>query len=257
MANVQSKQTVVAVFNDRQRAENAIREIQRQGIPPEDIGILASRTDMSTSGPDIALGRPGRQTALDKAADVGGDAGLGAALGGMGGLLVGLASFAIPGLGAIVAAGPIAAMLGGMGIGAAAGGVIGAFAETGVSKEEANAYSEDLKRGDVVVTVRTCSDDAANVASDILDRNNAVDIQPGHNPGAEPLSADEVRRERDHYGLTVGQADDWANLSGPELRDADPALEGKTHWPHREAHDQGASLQASRRARIYSSNPRG
>ena len=74
----------------------------------------------------------------DKASDVVADAGIGAAIGGVGGLLLSAAgALTIPVIGPILAAGPIAAALTGAGIGAAAGGLIGALTESGVPEEDA------------------------------------------------------------------------------------------------------------------------
>ncbi len=63
-------------------------------------------------------------------------AGVGAVLGGLAGLLVGIGALAIPGIGPIIAAGPLAATLAGAGLGAATGGVIGALADAGVPEEK-------------------------------------------------------------------------------------------------------------------------
>lgn len=74
----------------------------------------------------------------DRASEVAIGAGTGAALGGLGGFLVGLGALAIPGIGPVLAAGPIAAALAGVGLGAAAGGVIGALTELGIPEDDAH-----------------------------------------------------------------------------------------------------------------------
>jgi hypothetical protein len=67
----------------------------------------------------------------------------------------------------VVAAGPLATALVGAGVGAATGGLIGALVGLGISKEDANAYAEGVRRGGSLVVVR--SDDAmADRARDIL-----------------------------------------------------------------------------------------
>jgi hypothetical protein len=147
------------------------------------------------------------------------DAGIGAALGGVGGLLLSFAGLAIPGIGPILAAGPIIAALGGAGIGAAAGGLIGGLTEHGVPEEHAHHYAEGVRRGDILITVRTEGDRAERAAA-IMDDNGAVDIDhrvadwknrgwERHDTSAEPLSADEIRRERSYYNAAQQQGDEW------------------------------------------------
>ena len=60
-------------------------------------------------------------------------------------------AFAIPGVGPIVALGPMLTVLGAMGVGAAAGGLIGALHNMGISHEEAPLYEEAVRRGAVMV----------------------------------------------------------------------------------------------------------
>jgi hypothetical protein len=82
----------------------------------------------------------------------------------------------VPGVGPILAAGPIAAALAGAltgGVtGAAVGGVAGALVDAGVEEHAARYYDEQVKTGGVLVTVR--SDDAEDVlARDVLARHGA------------------------------------------------------------------------------------
>jgi hypothetical protein len=65
----------------------------------------------------------------------------GGVLGGILGLLAGIGALAIPGIGAVVAAGPLAAALVGAGVGAATGGLVGALVGLGIPKDEAENYA--------------------------------------------------------------------------------------------------------------------
>jgi len=235
MAVTSSTNTVVGVYDTMNEAEDAVRALQDQGFSRDEISLVAKRSHSK-----------------DKTADVAADAGLGAALGGIGGLLAGLAGASLPGIGAIVAGGPVIALLGGMGIGAAAGGIIGVLVEAGVPREQADTYAESVRRGHVLVTLKAGGEDRAERACEIMDSHGAVDVErrasswrqrgwTGYNPGAEPLSADELRREREYYGAAEQQAEEWANLSEREKQGADPAL-AETTWPHREAHGMDESL---------------
>jgi stress response protein YsnF/uncharacterized membrane protein len=160
--------TVVGLFDNRSEAESVVDELVKAGFDREKISVAAADTT-----------RSGQVTG-----DVDGDdtvsgamsgAGTGAILGGVGGLLVGLVALAIPGVGPIVAAGPLATALAGAGIGAATGGLIGALSSAGVPDEEATLYAEGVSRGGTLVMVEA-SDDQASTARQIMERYNVVDI---------------------------------------------------------------------------------
>lgn len=128
----------------------------------------------------LDTGRPVEEDSAAEGAGVG--AGVGAVIGGLGGLLVGLGALAIPGIGPVVAAGPLAAALTGLagaGAGAVAGGVtgglLGALVDMGVPEENAHYYAEGVRRGGTLVTLRV-SDDRTNEAVEILNRHDPVDI---------------------------------------------------------------------------------
>jgi hypothetical protein len=104
----------------------------------------------------------------------------------------------------------------GAGIGAAAGGLVGALTESGVPEEHAKYYAEGVRRGDVLVTVKVNSAQADR-ACDILDRHNAIDVDDrvsswkergwaGYSDIATPLREDELREERQYY-RTTGSSD--------------------------------------------------
>ena len=87
------------------------------------------------------------------------------------------APLAIPGIGPIIAAGPIAAALAGAGIGAATGGLIGGLTDLGIPDEEAHTYAEGVRRGGTLVTATAHTEMQAARAVDILHRHGAVDIE--------------------------------------------------------------------------------
>ena len=111
----------------------------------------------------------------------------GTVLGGALGLLVGAGLLTIPGIGPVLAAGPIAAAIGttaatvgagalGAGIGAATGGLLGGLIGAGVPDEDARFYTEGVRRGGTLVSVAT-DDSMAATARDIMSRHGAVDIE--------------------------------------------------------------------------------
>jgi hypothetical protein len=169
--------TVVGLFDNFTDAQNVVQELTSAGFARDDISLLANdqRGEYSRAVGDTGESATGEGAA---AGAIGGGV-----LGGVLGLLVGVGALAIPGIGPVLAAGPLAAALGtagastlvGAGIGAAAGGVIGALVGAGIPEEDANFYAEGVRRGGTLVMVKS-SDDMANRAYDIMQRYGAVDI---------------------------------------------------------------------------------
>ncbi|MEW6354580.1 MAG: hypothetical protein AB1469_09925 [Pseudomonadota bacterium] len=103
-------------------------------------------------------------------------AGAGSMVGGLSGLVVGLVMLAIPGVGPVLAAGPLAVALAGAGVGVVAGGLIGAMTRWGIPENEAQYYAEGVQRGGTLLSI-SASDDMAEVAEDIIRDHGPVDIQ--------------------------------------------------------------------------------
>ena len=77
--------------------------------------------------------------------------------------MAGVGLLAIPGLGPVVAAGWLAATAVGVAAGAATGGIVGALIGAGTEPDHANVYSEAVRRGGTLVTVRVRDEDAARI----------------------------------------------------------------------------------------------
>lgn len=153
--------TVAGVFHSPTQAVRAIEDLQSAGIDPQVVGVIAH--------PDLAR-RVANETGAEVATGAASGAGLGAILGGVAGWLVGVGTLTIPGIGPVLAAGPIAAALGGAGIGAIAGGLVGALTVWGFSEAEAREYESRVRQGDILLTV-DLANDQADRAEDILRRN--------------------------------------------------------------------------------------
>lgn len=156
--------TVVALFDDRREAEIAVQELVDAGFRYDDLTIVAAKADEIADTAEESGGR---------GAGIG--VGAGAVLGGFGGLVAALGTLAIPGVGPVLAAGPLVAALAGAGIGAAAGGIIGALVDVGVPAADAEEYAEGIRRGGTLVVVHA-DDDTAPQAITILSRHCGVDI---------------------------------------------------------------------------------
>ena len=160
--------TIVGMFDSPADAHSAVRELVDMGVSRSDISLVAGDTkgEYTTKTGNLS----------DEMSGAAAGAGTGAILGGIGGLLVGLGALAIPGVGPLIAAGPIATTLLGAGVGAAAGGLLGALVDVGVPEDEANYYAEGVRRGGVLVSVRA-EDEMVDRVVSILERYNAVDVQ--------------------------------------------------------------------------------
>jgi hypothetical protein len=90
-------------------------------------------------------------------------ASLGAATGATGGAILGIfvgwmaaiGAIAVPGLGPLIAAGPILAALEGAAGGAAAGALTGALIGMGISELDAKLYEGNVKAGGILMSVKT------------------------------------------------------------------------------------------------------
>jgi hypothetical protein len=159
--------TVVALFQSMSDAQRAVDKLERAGFSRNDTSIVAGNEKGEYQDYVAGSGEVGKGVA--------GGAGAGAAIGGGLGLIAGLTALAIPGFGPVIAAGPLVAALTGAGIGAAAGGLIGGLTQAGISQSDAEYYSEGVRRGGVLVIVRS-TDEQANRAVDILDDAGAEDV---------------------------------------------------------------------------------
>ncbi len=258
--------TVVALYDDFDAANNAVKELVDNGFSRDDISLMFNDAageygrsmetrDMGTSG-------------AAEGAGVG--AGIGAAIGGLGGLLIGLGALTIPGIGPVVAAGPLAAALTGLagaGAGAVAGGVtgglIGALVDMGVPEETAGYYAEGVRRGGHLVTVRT-PDHLSDRAVNILNRHNPVDVNDrvtqwrdtgwtGFDVSGQPYAAPAEDWERAGYRST-DMTTDYGNFDDYDTRFRDhfaTSMYGTTYTyeQYRPAYRYGYDLATDERFR--------
>ena len=103
-------------------------------------------------------------------------AGTGAVLGGALGLLAGIGALAIPGVGPLIAAGPIMAALAGVGVGGAVGGFTGALIGMGIPEYEAKRYEGRIAKGGILLSVHCDTSDEIKRAKDIMRGMGAEDI---------------------------------------------------------------------------------
>lgn len=155
----------VGVFDDRNDAELAARDLRGKGFKDDQIGY-AWRDE---SGKAHAEGNKAGQMAAS-------GAGTGVVLGG----IIGAgAALLIPGIGPVVSGGLLASALAG-GVtgavtGAVSGGVAGALVGLGIPAEEAKYYDQQFRDGRTLMTVR--ADERYDDASDIVRRRSGFDYE--------------------------------------------------------------------------------
>jgi uncharacterized membrane protein len=195
--------TIVGSFDSFNEAHQVANDLRNAGFLDSDISIVANNAAGEfRDDPRVTVSR-------DETSATAKGAVTGAVVGGGAGLAASLAGLAIPGIGPIIAAGPIVATLAGAGTGAVAGGLIGGLVDLGVPESDAQYYAESVRRGGALVTVR-CDESRADEVSDVMRQHGAVDIEgrverwresgwERFDQDAPPYTVDEIRRDRAMY----------------------------------------------------------
>lgn len=162
------KQSVVGIVHTRVEAENMVTSLRSAGFIENDISVLLPDKDgtkdfahdNSTKAPEGAV--TGAST--------------GGIVGGTLGLLAGIGALAIPGVGPLIAAGPIMAALSGAAVGATVGGISGALIGMGIPEYEAKMYEGKVRDGNVLLAVHCQNNDELKKAEELFKTNRASDI---------------------------------------------------------------------------------
>jgi hypothetical protein len=178
-----SKTSVFCITNSRIQAEQIVNGLRSEGF---------SNNDISALFPDKATSMDFAHEKHTKAPEgVATGAGSGGLLGGALGWLAGIGSLAIPGVGPLIAAGPIVAALSGAAVGAAVGGIAGALIGMGIPEYEAKRYEGKVKAGNILISVHTESSDEVAQAKEIFKAAGAQDIATsGESSAPKPKGAE-------------------------------------------------------------------
>jgi len=160
--------SVVGVFQSERVAKEAIEDLRRAGFEKE-ISLLAKDRNQEgahrTPDDDGGQTMAGGETLADGITT-------GGVLGGLGGLAIGAGALVIPGIGPLIAAGPIAGLLSG----AAGGGVAGGLVDWGIPEEEGRRYEEELKQDKIIVAINS-SEENIDEAENILKNHGAQQVK--------------------------------------------------------------------------------
>src|SRR5690348_7412586 len=134
---------VFGIYSTTAGAEQAVDRLLAAGFSNNDISVLLPDNASSKEFAHEKNTKAPEGTATGVAT--------GGVVGGTLGLLAGIGALAIPGVGPLIAAGPIMGALAGLGVGGAVGGLIGALVGMGIPEYEAKRYEGRIKDGGVLL----------------------------------------------------------------------------------------------------------
>src|SRR6201996_3463316 len=161
--------SIFGIYTTRQGVEAAVQALRDADFRSSDISVLAPENlgdvrDMGTV----------KSSKAPEGATAGGASG--AVVGGVLGWIIGIGALAIPGIGPLLAAGPIMVALAGVGVGAALGGVAGALVGFGLPEYEAKRYETRLGKGGILLSVHADNAEWIARAKAILEKTGAEDV---------------------------------------------------------------------------------
>jgi hypothetical protein len=200
-----------AIFPTRSAAEAAVDRLTAAGFAHQDVSVLMAdrgsskdfATEKNTKAPE------GTATGV----------GIGGTVGGTLGLLAGIGALAIPGVGPLIAAGPIMGALAGLGVGGAVGGLVGALVGMGIPEYEAKRYEGHVKEGGILVSVHCESSQEVSRAKEILAAAGGRDISSS---GEKAVSTHGVETDGDARRSPTRESSDFEDrrqLEGTRLKD--------------------------------------
>jgi hypothetical protein len=195
--------TVIATYRNIAEAQKAVTDLVNAGFDRDNISLVASDAE----------GRYQHLTSRTDVDDHDVSAGEGALVGGLEGGIIGVAlglgALAIPGIGPVLAFGPLIGGLIGAGAGAVTGGLVASLIDLGIDETDAHTYAEAVRRGYTLVTVHA-AEGRVNEARSILSRYDVVDIDDraehwrsqgwtSHEVNAKPFARKDIEAEHGYW----------------------------------------------------------
>jgi hypothetical protein len=192
-----SETTVISNNSDRwySAAKDTVLPFQKAVARSKAQGETEAKTEAKTKGKTESMSEGKAEGAA-----------LGAAIGATAATAASLVTMlALPGVGAVVGVGWLAALLGSMAVGGVTGGLLGALTNAGVSEEDAQVFVEGVRRGGTLVAARVHQAELPRITA--LMNQSAVKLEErcdlyrksgwqSFDPSAVPYTADQVRSER-------------------------------------------------------------
>jgi len=159
---------VFCIAKSEEQATQIVNQLKEAGFSNNDVSVLL---------PDRAGSRDFAHEHHTKAPEgVATGAVAGGVMAGVFGWLIGIGTLAVPGVGPLVAAGPILAALSSAAAGGAVGGLAGGLIGLGIPEYEAKQFEGKVKNGNILISVHTEDGKERSVAKQIFDRAHADDI---------------------------------------------------------------------------------
>jgi hypothetical protein len=199
--------TICRLYDSYSDANRVVVTLEAAGLPSSETSMISNNSDTWYSATKSANVVPLRKDAASSQASgkIEG-AVVGAAIGATAATAASLVTMlAIPGVGAVVGAGWLAAVLGSMAVGGVAGGLLGALTNAGIREEDAQVFVEGVRRGGTLVVARVPQAELPGIEA--MMNQSAVNLGErrdlyrrsgwqSFDPNAVPYTADQVRSER-------------------------------------------------------------
>ena len=224
------RSTVVAVFEDRSDADQAVADLKRAGFRDDQIGVAMRHAEGSTGAAKTD------DTYAEEGAATGLLAGLG--LGALAGL--GVLSGVIPVVGPAIAGGTLGILLSNAAAGAAAAGLAGALIGSGIPEEEANYYHGEFEAGRTIVTVQ--ADGRYDEACNIVRRYRAYDMSTRDSVSAGTATAATGTATRGTAHATTGREGDTMQVKEERLHAEKRPVETGAVTVRKEVHTETKHL---------------
>jgi hypothetical protein len=205
--------SVFGIYATAAAAETAVDHLLTRGFTnsaisvllPDDQSTRAFAHEKSTKAPE------GTTTGVTT----------GGVIGGTLGLLAGIGALAIPGIGPLIAAGPIVATLAGVGAGGAVGGIVGALVGMGIPEYEAKRFEGAVKNGGTLLSVHCDTAEQVDVAKDALKNTGARDVASTSEASSSTAGARETfgNLSQPTSGTVMGSPTEPTTETRPKYRD--------------------------------------
>jgi len=173
---------VFGIYANQPAVEAAVDTLRNAGFRNTDISVLFPDNHGTK---DFAIQK---ETKAPEGAAAGGVTG--GVIGGALGWLAGIGALAIPGIGPIIAAGPILGVLAGVGVGGTIGGIAGALVGLGIPEYEAKRYEGRIRKGGILLSVHCDDDHWSKRAQSVLEHTGAEDVSSATEAKADFATAD-------------------------------------------------------------------